>query len=224
MADRTGDAGILQTLIRISFSHIKEIEKVQEKIGVSSDTLDQVKVLQNGLSQSLEALTREPQRGTPHVVEDMQVVVGAQNELRDVLGKLQKDQSGSTVKSFMQTISTGSQEDRQLAQILRCLDRARQNLPLCEEGLNSNDSRFDNPETYLDKTSDSHDNLHWQRNKTQNEPSFWVGNVGYEAVDQVEVPRAHVNDSEFGNGLRFSVGHVSQQGAASFMDNFFRRS
>ncbi|KAK7430768.1 hypothetical protein QQZ08_002812 [Neonectria magnoliae] len=223
-ADGTGDAGSFQILVDTAFSRIKEIERAQQNIGCSSNILDQVQAQQNGLSQSLEALIREPQRRTPHIVEDMQVVIGVQNDLRDLLGKVQKNQSGGAVKSFMQIMSAGSQEDRQLAQILGRLHRARQNLLLREEGLYSNDTRFDNADAYLHKTSASRDNLDWQRNKTQNEPSFWVGNVGYEATDQLAVPRAHVNDSEFGNGLRFSVGHVSPQGATSFMDHFFRRS
>ncbi|KAI0455472.1 hypothetical protein F5B21DRAFT_190228 [Xylaria acuta] len=67
-------------------------------------------------------------------------------------------------------------------------------------------------------------NLDWQRNKTMSDAAIWVGNIGFENADEKSTPKASVKDNEFGQGLRFGVGHVGPQGTDAFVNTFWRKT
>ncbi|KPM36719.1 hypothetical protein AK830_g9869 [Neonectria ditissima] len=226
-ADTLDPEVAVNALVEIASTRIREIEKARQNMGGTTSTMQEVCQLQNNLTQSLEALKRERKLRTPDAVEQMQGIVGVQNSMKELMYEMQSDQIGGPIVRLMHMHNTRREQDRNLAELVCQLSKAHKKLFLQEDGLGSNEPRFVNDvKKHLPPDQDpssNRANLDWQRNKTDGEPSLWVGNVGFEDPDHKTMPKASVLDNEFGHGLRFVVGHVGPVGVGSFMDNFFSR-
>ncbi|KAK8026536.1 hypothetical protein PG991_003592 [Apiospora marii] len=131
MAEAVGTASAAITLFDSAIALIQKIKAAREHVRGTSKTLEDTTKKLEALHLSITFLKAEPNLHTASVVSQVSFVLDAGEELRAFFEKLRQIQERRTAQQYLHALTSGNDDDKELAAILSRLDGARAELMLC---------------------------------------------------------------------------------------------
>ena len=125
-----GAAASVVGLIGSTITLIQQVRNARDRVKGASKTLDSLSKQLDSLNRSLSLVRDEKALQTAAVEQQVRGIAEVAEELRSSLDALAAEQQKRSVPQLIHSLKAGDKEDKQLADILGRLDRARDLLVL----------------------------------------------------------------------------------------------
>jgi chromosome segregation ATPase len=118
------------SLIGSTITLIQQVRNARDRVKGASKTLDSLSKQLESLNRSLSLVRDEKALQTAAVEQQVRAIAEVAEELRSSLDALAAEQQKRSIPQLIHSLKAGDKEDKQLADILGRLDRARDLLAL----------------------------------------------------------------------------------------------